>query len=149
MEEISREVTLKARENGIEQLFLTQPMLFSKLLLEGRLQQYHEADICDSNFVFLDRGMPDVLAYMDYFGSEYPENFTKTCQNNIYDMVFILAPWKEIFKSDSVRYETFDQSLLIHDHLLKVYENFNYHLINIPFDTVQKRTDYIMESLNL
>lgn len=119
------------------------------MLLEGRLQQYKEADHFENNIVFLDRGMPDVLAYMDYFGSEYPENFINTCQNNTYDTVFILAPWKEIFKADSVRYETFDQSLLIHEHLLQLYKNFNYHLINIPFDTIQKRTDYIMESLNL
>ena len=35
--EISREVTLKAREKGIEQLFLTNPMLFGEMLLEEEL----------------------------------------------------------------------------------------------------------------
>lgn len=34
--EISREVTLEAKKQGIEQLFLEKPLLFSELLLEGR-----------------------------------------------------------------------------------------------------------------
>ncbi len=33
MHEISREVTLKAKEEGIEQLFLTEPLIFSPMLL--------------------------------------------------------------------------------------------------------------------
>ena len=36
MEEISREITIKAQKEGIDQLFLTEPILFSKLLLQGR-----------------------------------------------------------------------------------------------------------------
>ncbi|MEO6346815.1 MAG: AAA family ATPase, partial [Aquaticitalea sp.] len=39
-DEISRQVTLEAREKGIEQLFLTEPLLFSELLLKGRLKQF-------------------------------------------------------------------------------------------------------------
>lgn len=148
-DEISRQVTLEARKNGIEQLFLTQPLLFSQMLLEGRAKQFKDANNHENATVFLDRGLPDVLAYMDYFGSDYPEDFVHTCQNSTYDAVFILAPWQEIFQSDSVRYETFEQSEVIHQHLLKTYKNFNYYLIDIPFDTVKKRTDFIIESLNL
>ena len=37
MTEISREITLNARKNGTEQLFLTKPLLFSELLLEGQI----------------------------------------------------------------------------------------------------------------
>lgn len=148
-DEISRQVTLDARENGVEQLFLEQPLLFSQRLLNGRAKQFEEASNHTNTSVFLDRGLPDVLAYMNYFGSDYPENFSNVCQNNIYDAVFILAPWHEIFQSDSVRYESFEQSELIHAHLLNTYKSFNYHLIDIPFDTIKKRADFILDSLNL
>ena len=86
---------------------------------------------------------------MDSFGSNYPDEFVSICHNNTYDIVFILPPWQEIFKSDSVRYETFEQSELIHEHLLKIYKKFNYQLTPIPFDTVEKRVDFIIDSLNL
>ncbi len=59
-EEISREVILKARERGIEQLFLTNPLQFSETLLEGRIEQFNEALESDNEFVFLDRGIPDI-----------------------------------------------------------------------------------------
>ena len=48
-DEVSRAVTLKAQENGIEQLFLTEPLLFSKMLLKGREEQYLEAGDYQSN----------------------------------------------------------------------------------------------------
>ena len=73
--EISREVTLEARKQGVEQLFLEQPLLFSELLLEGRKKQYAEAIDDKENIVFLDRGIPDVLAYMHYIGDAYPSFF--------------------------------------------------------------------------
>ena len=148
-EEISREVTLQARKDGIEQLFLTKPLLFSKKLLEGRTQQYIEASKEQKNFVFLDRGIPDVLAYMDYIGDEYPKYFIDACNANTYDYVFVLAPWQEIFTSDSERYENFEQAIEIHHHLMKTYMRFGYQLIDVPFESIEKRTDFVLEVLNL
>ena len=42
-QEVSRQVTLEARENGITQLFVSDPLLFSEKLLEGRVNQFKEA----------------------------------------------------------------------------------------------------------
>ncbi len=148
-DEISRQVTLEARKKGIEQLFLTEPLLFSELLLKGRLKQFMEADLHGGQTIFLDRGLPDILAYMDYFNSNYPIEFVETCQNNRYDKVFVLAPWKDIFVSDTVRYENFDQAELIHKHLLNSYKNFDYNLVDVPFESIEKRTDFVLDALNL
>lgn len=52
MPEVSREVTLKAKEDGIDQLFLTEPLLFSKMLLEGRENQYLKATELEKDIVF-------------------------------------------------------------------------------------------------
>jgi predicted ATPase len=148
-DEISRQITLDARKNGIEQLFLTDPLLFSELLLKGRLKQYFDTNNHKNKTIFLDRGLPDVLAYLDYYDTLYPDEFLAICQNNRYDHVFVLAPWQEIFVSDNVRYENFEQAELIHQHLLHSYKNFNYNLIDVPFKSVEKRTDFILDALNL
>ena len=148
-DEISRQVTLEARRDGIEQLFLTQPLLFSEKLLEGRTKQFLDAAKAPENVVFLDRGLPDVLAYMDYIGDDYPQHFVKTCETYIYDGVFILAPWQEIFTSDSERYESFEDAIKIHHHLLESYKRFGYQLIDVPFGGIKKRSDFILDSLNL
>ncbi|NMH86188.1 AAA family ATPase [Flavivirga algicola] len=149
LEEISRQVTLEAKKDGIDQLFLTNPLLFSELLLKGRRQQFLDAQKLSSEIVFFDRGLPDVLAYMDYIGDAYPQNFINTCKDSTYDIVFILKPWEAIYKSDNERYENFEQALSIHKHLLKTYQDFNYNLIDVPFDTIEKRTDFILNTLNM
>jgi len=147
-EEVSRQVTLDARKDGVDQLFLTKPLLFSELLLKARTQQFIEAETTDENIVFLDRGLPDVLAYMDFVKTDYPKHFTETCETHVYNKVFVLAPWQEIFVSDSERYENFDQAVEIHHSLLDTYERFGYELIDVPFDSIIKRADFIVDHLN-
>ncbi|MDO1500349.1 ATP-binding protein [Winogradskyella maritima] len=148
-EEISRAVTLKAREEGIEQLFLTEPLKFSEMLLAGRKTQFEDAKASNEDLVFLDRGLPDVLAYMDYIGDDYPQEFIDECASNTYDKVFILAPWQEIFKSDSERYENFDQALQIHQYLLDTYARFGYDLIDVPFGSIEDRVAFILDAVTL
>ncbi|MGB1308459.1 MAG: AAA family ATPase, partial [Oceanihabitans sp.] len=131
-----------------EQLFLTKPLLFSEMLLEGRENQFLDANKTSKSSVFLDRGIPDVLAYMDFIGDSYPQKFIDSCVNNKYDQVFILAPWQEIFSSDSERYENFEQAVEIHQHLLKTYKNYNYRLIDVPFGSITSRTDFILNIVN-
>lgn len=149
LKEISRQVTLDAQKEGIGQLFLTNPLLFSELLLKGRQQQFEEANKLQSDIIFFDRGLPDVLAYMNYIGDTYPQSFVDACKNVVYDTVFVLKPWETIYTSDSERYESFEQALEIHDHLLNTYQQFNYNLIDVPFGTIVNRTDYILKVLKL
>ena len=122
-EEISRQVTLEAQKEGIDQLFLTNPLLFSERLLNGRQQQFIDASKVDTDIVFLDRGVHDVLAYMDFIGDIYPEHFVNICKTSVYDCAFILKPWEAIYISDNERYENFDQALKIHDNLLNTYSS--------------------------
>lgn len=146
--EISREVTMEAKMQGIEQLFLEKPLLFSELLLEGRKKQYANAIQEQTNIVFIDRGIPDVLAYMHYIGDSYPAFFDQACRDHIYTKIFILPPWEEIYESDDARYENFDQAKLIYAHLVETYEKYGYNLIEVPKGTVDERINYILETLN-
>lgn len=145
--EISREVTLKAKEEGIDQLFLTNPLLFSEMLIQGRKQQYQNAVNETHDIVFIDRGIPDVLAYMNFIGDDYPSHFEDICNENIYTKIFILPPWKDIYESDNERYENYEQSEIIYTHLVETYQNFGYELVEVPRDTVEKRVAFILERI--
>jgi predicted ATPase len=145
--EISREVTMEAKKQGIDQLFLEQPLLFSELLLEGRKKQYLEAQNESHEIVFIDRGIPDVLAYMHYIGDSYPPFFDIACRENVYSEVFILPPWKEIYVSDEARYENYEQSELIHNHLVATYTKYGYNLIEVPKDSLDNRILFILDKI--
>ncbi|MDD2822192.1 MAG: ATP-binding protein [Flavobacterium sp.] len=146
--EISRQVTLEAQKQGIEQLFLKNPLLFSELLLEGRKKQFESACNEPHEVVFLDRGIPDVLAYMHYIGDSYPSFFDAACREHIYTRIFILPPWEEIYVSDRERYENFEQAKLIYNHLTETYQNYGYELIEVPKDSVDNRILFILDKIS-
>jgi len=149
MHEISRAVTQKAQEDGIEQLFLENPILFSQKLLEGRLKQYRDAFHFEDSFLFYDRGMPDVTAYMDYINSHYPINFSETCNSYRYDAVFLLPPWEAIYEQDNERYESFAQAEKLYHFLLKGYQKYDYNVLEVPTGTIEDRTSYMLEHLKI
>ncbi|RXP57633.1 ATPase [Lutibacter sp. HS1-25] len=144
MPEISRTVTLNARDQGIEQLFLTKPLLFSELLLEGRINQYLESEKKNSELVFFDRGIPDVHAYLNYISVDFPDSYIQKSNLYRYEFVFLMPPWEEIYITDNERYENFEQALAIHNHLERTYKKLNYPIIEVPKGTVKERTDFIL-----
>lgn len=113
--------------------------------MEGRKRQFKEALNEEANIVFLDRGIPDVLAYMHYIGDSYPAFFDKACQDHKYSAIFVLPPWKEIYVSDAERYENYEQAVLIHEHLMETYKKYGYSITEVPKDTVENRVDFIMK----
>jgi len=147
MTEISREVTLNARKNGTEQLFLTKPLLFSELLLEGRVNQFIEAEKKNEKLVFFDRGIPDVHAYMNYISIDYPKTYLIKSNLHRYNYIFLMPPWEEIYISDNERYENFEQALAIHNHLERTYKELNYNIIEVPTGTVNARTNFILDCI--
>ncbi|MEA1787134.1 ATP-binding protein [Arenibacter sp. GZD96] len=148
LHEISRSITLEARAEGIPQLFLTDPLRFSKRILEGRLAQFYEAENALTDIVFLDRGLPDVLAYMDGVHQKYTRDFVDACKNNRYDNVFLLPPWKDIYTADNERHENFDEAIRIHDFLERTYTNYGYRVQEVPISSVDERVNFILSALN-
>lgn len=146
--EISREVTLEAKKQGIDQFFTEKPLLFSELLLEGRKKQFQDASKAAHDVIFIDRGIPDVLAYMDYIGASYPDSFDAACREHTYSKIFILPPWEEIYQTDPGRLENFGQAKEIHHHLKLTYRNYGYELIKVPKDSLDNRILFILGEIS-
>ncbi|AGC77974.1 putative ATPase [Nonlabens dokdonensis] len=142
--EISREVTAKAQEQGIEQLFLSDPFAFSNQLLEGRIQQFKNIQ---EGINFYDRGIPDVPAYHVFTGDEIPDHFIQACKDYKYDQVFFLPPWEQIYESDNERYESYEQAVVLGDILLNFYKKLGYAPISVPKLDINSRYLFIKEHL--
>jgi len=147
-------MTSKAKEEGQSEEYISNPLVFvdyalqfNKDLLQGRTSDFKKSLNLDVPITFFDRGIPDVVAYMDYFGQDYDQHFIAHCQEHRYDTVFIVPPWKEIYVSDNERMETFEEAESIHHSLLKIYTKFGYSPIEVPKDTVPSRIEFILETL--
>ncbi len=141
--EISREITLKARKEGIEQLFLEDPLTFSNELLERRILQFEQAVV---GINFYDRGIPDVPAYHKFTGDPIPDSYLDACKNHRYDQVFFLPPWKEIYESDNERYESIEQAIHLGQILIDFYQSQDYVINNVPKLPVESRLDYLLKN---
>ncbi len=152
--EVIRELTLEAKNDGSLQDLSTNPIAkvndslsFNLKLLNGRIQQYKDSNTLENKMVFFDRGIADVLGYMDYFKQPYDQYFIDACERNKYSKIFILPPWKNIYISDNERFESYEEAVEIHYALKKIYEFLGYEIMEVPFGTIEERTDYIIESL--
>jgi len=155
LHEVIRTMTLEAKKKGIIEDnasnpidAVDDPLSFNTKILEQRIAQYHQALNSNEKLVFLDRGVPDVIAYMDFFGQEYGAIFIDACIACKYDYVFICPPWEEIYKSDNERFETFEEALKIHHCLVNSYKRFNFNMIEVPLLSIPERANFILNYLN-
>jgi predicted ATPase len=144
--EISRDITLKAQEQGVEQLFLEDPLAFSNELLQRRIQQFQDSQ---QGINFYDRGIPDVPAYHKFTGDPIPDSYMTACKKYRYDMVFFLPPWEEIYQSDNERYESYDQAVTIGHTLTDFYQSQNYKVFTVPKLPVDQRLLHLLTAAGI
>ena len=154
--EVIRTLTAKAKaEKTLDTaatnplLFVDDPLKFNTLLLNARAAHFFDAQQTKKEPCFFDRGVGDVLAYMDFFEQSYPPSFEETCQECNYDFVFILPAWKEIYTQDNERLETFEEAEKLHKHLYETYKRFGYNPIEIPIGLPEERMRFVLHHLNL
>lgn len=154
--EFVRDITKEEKKkNGTSLTFtrnpiatVANPLDFNTKILNARITQYKSVKLKKTDLIFFDRGIPDVLAYMECFGQSYSSVFKNACTNNVYDIVFLMPPWPEIYTTDNERFEGYDEALLINDALIKIYTSFGYALQIVPKTTVAERIDFILEQIN-
>ncbi|WP_411030463.1 AAA family ATPase [Spongiimicrobium sp. 3-5] len=152
--EIIRSMTLKAKEEGDTSSFasnpiasVSDPLRFNQRILDGRRDHFLKATEVKEPFVFYDRGLPDVLAYMDFFDQSYEKNFVTVCEEHTYDKVFLLPPWEEIYVSDNERFESYEEAILIHDCLVSTYLRFGYSPLIVPKGSVKERVTFVLQQI--
>lgn len=152
--EVVRELTLEAKKEGNLKDLSTNPiaevddsMGFNLKILNGRIRQFKDSYTIKDKIIFFDRGIPDVLGYMDFFKQSYDAIFTKPCKEYKYTKIIVLPPWEDIYVSDSERFENYEEAVKIHYALENIYTEFGYNIIIVPFGTVEERTDFILNAL--
>jgi len=121
---------------------------FSKLVVA---QQIQDCSIKSKQTVFFDRGIPDVIAYLNYYKQkEYLHEFLTHANNHRYsDKVFLMPPWEGIYQNDPERKETFKEAKVINEQLVDSYQALNYEIIEVPFVNPKERVKFILDQINL
>lgn len=145
-EEVSRQLIIQGETQGMNNYFLSKPEEFSRLIWEERKQQYQQASTFamppSHPFCFFDRGLPDVLAYMDLIGQSATD-LEKELKPFMYDLVFLIPPVKKIYVQDEQRKENFETAVLAHQKIHDRYsKNYTPHIV--PMGSPEERFEFVL-----
>ncbi|GGX05603.1 AAA family ATPase [Aquimarina muelleri] len=107
-------------------------------------QTIKELDSFISENTFVDRGLPDIIAYLKTKSYSIPEYISKFPFKTYYSStVFFLPLWKEIYVNDPQRPQSYPEAEHIHYYLTEVYLNLGFTIKIVPKTTLTKRVDFI------
>lgn len=146
-DEYSRTLIKLAQKEGKSRYFISNPHEFSEALLTGRINQFEAfyEEQTNTPFVFFDRGIHDIYAYLKAIGKD-SQSWYDIVSKFQYDLVFLLAPWEEIYKLDDQRTETFDEAIHYFSFIKTIYSK-SHTVIQVPEGTISSRVAFIQAKL--
>lgn len=122
---------------------------FAELMLAWEMRSWHEASGLPGPVLF-DRGVPDVIGYLDVCGLPVPAHARRAAQTFRYARtVFVAPPWREIFVGDAERKQSFAEAEATHAAMLRAYGALGYRAVALPFAPVAERAAFVAEQIAL
>lgn len=147
VEEASRQLITELVAAGSDCLPWNNLPLFAEKVLERMILTY-QAVCSKEDIIFFDRGIPDIIAYLNVAGLPVPQKYNAALQQHPYHpLVFILPPWEEIYINDAERWQTFEESVQLYTAIQKTYQDAGYKLIEVPKVSVEERVTFIQKIL--
>jgi predicted ATPase len=118
-------------------------VVFQQGILDMQIAQ--EKELSASEVVFLDRALPDALAYYRFLNLPEDEKLQKALGQASYKKVFILDPLPLV--KDYARTEDPAAQLNLHGLLTEVYESLGFPVVHVPILPPEERVDFILKNL--
>jgi len=146
--EAAREIIAEQMKSGGDILPWKNRRAFQQAVSQRRIDFWES--IGEDDLAFVDRGIPDQLAFASFRGFEpSPKLKSLALEYQYFPVVFICPPWKEIYVRDDVRTESFEEACRIHEIVCKTYGDLGYWLVDVPKCSMEERCDFILRELKL
>lgn len=120
---------------------------FAELMLSWELRSHRMAQQRQGLVIF-DRGVPDVAGYLQLIGEPVPEHVDRAARQFRYNaLVFIAPPWREIFRQDEERKQTWEEAVRTCEAMAEIYTAYGYTLIPLPMVPVAERARFVAEKM--
>lgn len=116
---------------------------FQSGVLDMQIEQ--EKEMAPHVQVFLDRAIPDALAYYRFLNLSVDDKLTDALRNVSYKKIFIMDPLP--LKNDYARNENAEAQKKIHALITEVYESLPFPVIHVPVLPAEERVDFILKNL--
>lgn len=147
--EDAREIIRQQIENNGDGLPWKNKQYYTSLMLDAAKKSYHSISENDVETYFFDRGILDTICYADVVGIGVSAEMDFLAKNLQYNKrVFILPPWKEIYKTDRERKQGWEEAVLTFVKMKETYLNYDYELIEVPHDTIENRVKFVLNHID-
>ncbi len=134
--------TQRLKGKTIEEVRKNQ-LEFQLGVLDMQIEQ--ENQIAPHVQVFLDRAIPDALAYYRFLKLTEDNKLTEALKTVSYKKIFIMDYLP--LKNDYARTENVAAQKKIHDLITAVYESLPFPIVHVPILPAEDRVDFILKNL--
>lgn len=121
--------------------------LFAEAMLSWEMRSFEIAGAEDGT-VFFDRGVPDIIGYLDVCGIAVPAHMLRAARHIRYHrLVFVAPPWPDIYGRDAERRQDFAEAVRTHEAMVRVYAAHGYGLAELPRLPVDERVAFVLARL--
>lgn len=147
--EVAREIIKKQISSNGDALPWGNVTKYRDLMLEQSIESYLSAlTNPSSQLLFFDRGIPDTLTYTYLINIPVSKQLESAVKRYRYNKkVFILPPWKDIYKTDDERKQDFEEAVATYKAMFRTYEQLDYELIEVPKIGVKQRASFILKNV--
>lgn len=110
-----------------------------------KMQIDQEVAIDKRKVYFLDRAIPDALAYYEFLNIEVDQILKQAIKNCNYKKIFILDKLPLI--KDYARIEDKNDQMIIQNLIIKVYESLPFPIIHVPVLAPKERVEFILNNI--
>ncbi|UOQ68887.1 AAA family ATPase [Hymenobacter volaticus] len=116
---------------------------FAELALTRMVDQYEQARQ-RGGATFFDRGIPDIIAYLEVGGIPVPKIYhNAAAQYRYHPAVLMAPPWPAIYVNDAERWQTFAEAAQLYQALYQTYQRLGYQLVELPLVPVMDRVQFV------
>mgnify|MGYP003406709842 FL=1 len=134
--------TMKEEGRTVEEIRANKRK-FQLGVLDMQIEQ--EAELSPSETVFLDRAIPDAMAYYRFLKLEYDKILLDAMKEVAYKKIFILD--RLPFVNDYARTEDEQAQKLIHQLIIEVYQSLEFPVVFVPVISPDERVEFILKNL--
>lgn len=110
-----------------------------------KMQMEEESTLNVNDQIFLDRALPDAMAYYKFLNLEFDDVLIEQCNKYCYKKVFILDRLPLV--NDYARREDEEEQIRIHHLIIETYQSFPCPIVFVPVLPPEERVDYILNNL--
>lgn len=146
----SHEVARKIlqRPGGMD-LRASDPLGFADAMLAAHLAELDAQADVEGPVVF-DRGLPDVVGFLDVSGLPVSPEIDRACRTVRYHGPIFRAPaWQDIYRQDAERIQTLAEAIASDEAVIAAWRRYGYEVVDLPLAPVAQRLAFVRQAMGL